>query len=216
MRDVHGGAAVEAGQGAGGAEKRQLGAQTVRAEVHAEARRRFEHGIWHGQRGQQRACCQDALLQALVRLAPGLDERGGVALERVTPADDVDAGADVGGRADLDREAEAVEQLRTQLALLGVAAADQDEAGRVAHAQTLALDDVLARRCDIDEEIDQVILEEVHLVDIEEAAVGAGEQARLEGAFAACERALQVEGADDAVLGGAQRHVDDGAPARCA
>ena len=43
--------------------------------------------------------------------------------------------AGVGGRRDGDREPEAVEQLRAQLALLGVHRADQHEAGRVARAR---------------------------------------------------------------------------------
>ncbi len=53
-----------------------------------------------------------------------------------------------------------------------------------------------------------MVLQEVHLVDVEEAAVGPGEQPRLEGPLAAGERPLQVERADDPVLGGAERQVD--------
>ena len=49
-------------------------------------------------------------------------------------------------------------------------------------AQTLALDQVLARRSDVDQQVHQVILQQVHLVHIQEAAVGAGEQAGLERA----------------------------------
>ena len=55
-----------------------------------------------------------------------------------------------------------------------------------------------------------MVFEEVDFVDVEEAAVGAGEEAGLEGFFAAGEGALEVEGADDAVFGGAEREVDDG------
>ncbi len=52
-----------------------------------------------------------------------------------------------------------------------------------------------------------MILEQVHFVDVEEAAIGAGEQAGLEAARAVGERALEVERADDAVLGRAERKV---------
>ena len=54
-----------------------------------------------------------------------------------------------------------------------------------------------------------MVLQKVHLVDVEEAAVGAGQQARLERLLAADQRALQVERADHAVLGGAERQVHD-------
>ena len=90
----------------------------------------------------------------------------------------------------------------------GIAAADQHEARRVAHAQALALDDVLAGRRDVDQQVDQVILEQIHFVDVEKAAMRAREQAGLERLHALRERALEVERADDAVLGGAERQVD--------
>ena len=89
------------------------------------------------------------------------DEGRRIALERVAPAHHLDPGRQVLRRPDLDREAEPVEELRPQLALLRVAAADQDEAGRVADAQALALDQVLARGRDVEQEVDQVVLEQV-------------------------------------------------------
>ncbi len=108
------------------------------------------------------------------------DEGVGRAVERVAALDDGDPLLEVGRRPHLDRQAEAVEQLRPQLALLGVAAADQHDARRVADAQPLALDDILARRGDVEQQVDDVILEQVDLVDVEEAAVGARQQPRLE------------------------------------
>ena len=135
-------------------------------------------------------------------------ERLRVALERVAPADHLDPGRQVLGRPDLDREPEAVEQLRAQLALLGIAAADQDEPGRMAHAQALALDQVLARGRDVEQEVDQMVLEQIGLVDVEEAAVGPRQQAGLERLLAPGQRPLEVERADDPVLGRAQRQVD--------
>ena len=139
---------------------------------------------------------------------PLRDERFRVALERVAPAHDLDPGRQVLGRLDLDREPEPVEQLRPQLALLGVAAADQHEPRRMAHAEPLALDHVLARGRHVEQQIDQMVLEQVGLVDVEEAAIGARQQAGLERLLAPGQRPLEVEGADDPVLGRAQRQVD--------
>ena len=111
-------------------------------------------------------------------------------------------------RAHLDRQAEPVEQLRPKFALLGIAAADQHEARGMADAQPLALHHVLARGGDVEQQIDQMILQQVHLVDVEEAAMGAGQQAGLERLDPVGQRPLQVERADHAVLGGAERQVD--------
>ena len=117
---------------------------------------------------------------------------------------------------DLDREGKAVQQLRAQFAFLGVHGADQDEAGRVAERDALALDDVLAHRGRVEQDVDQMVLEQVDLVDVEDAAVGGREQAGLEGALAGFQRALQIEGSDQPVLGGADRQFDEGRPARAA
>ena len=112
------------------------------------------------------------------------------------------------GGTHLDREPEPVEQLRPQLALLGVAGADQHEARGVAHREPLALDDVLARLRHVEQQVDEVVLEQVDLVDVEEAAMGARQQAGLEALDALGQRFLQVERADDAILRRAERQVD--------
>jgi len=77
------------------------------------------------------------------------------------------------------------------------------------HAQAFALDDVLARGGHVDQQIDQVVLEQVDLVEVQEAAVGAGQQPGLEGLDALGQCALEVERADHAVLGRSERQVDD-------
>ena len=132
----------------------------------------------------------------------------GIAVEGVAALDHLDARGDVGRRGDVDREAEAVEQLRPQLALFRIAAADQHEARGVADAQALALDDVDARRRNVEQQVDQMVLQQVDLVDVEKAAMGAGQQAGLEGLLAGDQRLFQIERAGDAILGRAERQVD--------
>jgi hypothetical protein len=99
--------------------------------------------------------------------------------------------------------------LRAQLALFGIAAADQHETRRVAHRKAFALHHVLARCRHVQQQIDQVILQQVDLVDIEKAAMRAGEQARFIDPLPGAQRALQVERAEQAVFGGAQRQIDE-------
>ena len=76
-------------------------------------------------------------------------------------------------------------------------------------AETLPLDDVLAGCRHIEQQIDQMILEQIDFVDIEKAAIGARQQPGLERLDALRQRAFQIERADDAVLGRAERQVDD-------
>ena len=106
-------------------------------------------------------------------------------------------------------EPEAVEQLRAQLALLGVHRADEGDARRVRDRDPVALDGVAAHRGRVEEDVDEVVVEQVDLVDVEDAAVGLGEQTGLVGRLAVPERPAQVEGADDAVLGRTDGQLDE-------
>ena len=66
---------------------------------------------------------------------------------------------------------------------------------------TVALDMHPAHGGGVEQHVDQVVVQQVHLVDIEDAAVRARQQARREGMFAVSQHLLQIDGADDAVLG---------------
>jgi hypothetical protein len=93
--------------------------------------------------------------------------------------------------------------LGAELALLGVHRPDEEEPGSVPHRDALALDVRGAQRGGVEEQVDQVVVQQVDLVHVEDAAVGGSEQARLEGLDPLGQRPLEVEGPDDAVLGGA-------------
>jgi hypothetical protein len=60
----------------------------------------------------------------------------------------------------------------------------------------------------VEEQVHEVVVEEVDLVDVEDAPVGAGQEPRLVLDPAVGERALQVERAEDPVLGGAHGQFD--------
>ena len=100
--------------------------------------------------------------------------------------------------------------MRAEFAFFWIAAADQHEARRVADAETLAFHHVLARGGDVEQQVDDMVLEQVHFVDVEIAAIGLGQQSGFEGFLALGQGTLEVERADDPVFGCAQRQVDHG------
>ena len=117
--------------------------------------------------------------------------------------------ADVPRRPHLDGEAEPVQELRPQLALLRVHRADQQEPGGVRHRHPVALDVRAAHRGGVEEGVDEVVVQQVDLVDVEHAAMGRGEQTGLVGTHALGQRALEVERADEPVLGRPDRQLDE-------
>ena len=88
--------AVQRGQRTGGAHQRELAAQAVGAERHAQPRGAFERGIGHLRVGQPRTRGHDAPARALVLLLPLGGEGLGVALEGIAAAHDLDARGQVG------------------------------------------------------------------------------------------------------------------------
>ena len=77
----------------------------------------------------------------------------------------------------------------------------------MAHRQPFTLDHAFAGRRNVEQKVDEVVLQEVHLVDVEEAAMGRGEKAGLEHLLARDERPFEVERADDPVLRRSERKV---------
>ena len=72
-----------------------------------------------------------------------------------------------------------------------------------------ALDDVDPEGGGIEQDVGEVVVEEVDLVDVEDAPVGLGEQSRLECLLALAQRPADVDRARHPVLGRVQRQVDD-------
>ncbi len=137
------------------------------------------------------------------------DEGLGVGVEGEPAAYDLGAQLRVARRGDLDGEAEAVEELGAELALLGVHGADEHEAGGVGDRDAVALDGGAAHRGGVEQQVDEVVVEEVDLVDVEEAAVRAGEEAGLVLGDAVGQHLGQVQRAEHAVLGGADGELDE-------
>ncbi len=94
----------------------------------------------------------------------------------------------------------AVPQLRTKVAFLGVHRPDERELGGMADADAVALDPVVAARGGVEEYVHEMVVEQIHLVHVEDAAVRAGEQAGVE-LVVAVERVGHRQRADDAVPG---------------
>ena len=109
----------------------------------------------------------------------------------------------------IDGKRKPIEQLRPQIAFFGIHRADEDEARRVAERDAFALDHVDAHRRRVEQQIDHVIVEQVHFVHVQQAAIRRSQHARLEAANALLNRLLDVERAHHAIFRGAHRQIDE-------
>ncbi len=194
---------LPAGESGGGPGHHQVGPQPLGAELGAQGADRGEQVVGDlGGTGAGQLLGQGALLAR-----PPLGEAGGVGVEGEAPAHRLGSLGGVGAGGHVDGQPEAVEQLGAQLALLGVHGADEDEAGRVLVGDALALHPVDPGGGHVEQHVDQMVGQQVDLVDVEHAAVGASQQPRLEAPALAGQGGAQVERADQAVLAGAQRQL---------
>jgi hypothetical protein len=131
-----------------------------------------------------------------------------VALECEPPPHDLRACRRTGCTLDRHRQAEAVQELRAQIAFLDVHRADQQEVRIVAYRHRVALDDGDPGRGDIQKRIDEVVGQQVDLVHVKHAAVRARHQPRLERPLTG-ESAAKVERANQPVERRRERDVDD-------
>ena len=104
---------------------------------------------------------------------------------------------------------DAVEEVFTESALLGVESRDEQGFARVPEGDTLALHHVLTLGEHGQEEVGHGLVEEVDLVDVEDAAVRLGEEAGLEHRLALLHRSLDVDGSHQAILGDAEGNLDE-------
>jgi len=204
-------AALERGQRHGGSSRRHVAAVAVDPGLEAEF---GDLGLEIGREadarealaGRNEVVTQRLDLAGVLRSRIGSAASAAVGLERAV--DDLDAVVDLATALDGGPESEAISQLGAQIALLWVHRADGGEAGGVGDADAVALDGVDAVRGRVEDHVDEVVVEQVDLVDVEDAAVRAGQQARIEVGLAG-QRVFDGEGADDAVSSRTERKRDE-------
>ena len=206
--DVVGGGrrpAAPPGVGGGRPGQHDVGPQALGPGADAGRARRLQQVVVEGGR--------DGVVQPRhqleLPLRPEGCERVRVGVERHPAAHHLGPGGRVDGAADVDGEPEAVEQLGPEVALLGVHRPDEEEPGGVGVRHAVALDPVDAGGSGVEEGVDEVVGQQVDLVDVEDAAVGGGQQPGLEPDLAAGQRRPEVEGADHPLLGGAEGQLHE-------
>ena len=202
-------AAGQRGGGLGALEDRDVGAVAGDAHAHDEPCDRAVQLASHHDAGEQLDSARQPAAQGLLLFLPGRRKRLGVGIPGLTAAQHLGPDGGVLDAVDLDVEADAVGELRAQVALLGVHRPDQHEARRMRDRDALALDRVDAHRGCIEQDVGEVVVQQVDLVDVEDSAIGCRQEPGLERHRALAQRARHVDRARDAILSGVQGEIDD-------
>ena len=139
----------------------------------------------------------------LDKLQPGPDQSVSIDMH------DLHALVEVGDGLDAHEQAEAVEQLRAQLALLRVHGADQHEPRRVGDRDTFALHCVDSRRRHVEQCVHDAVAGQVDVVEVQHVAVGRGQDPGPEAGDPVAQRGLDVDTAHDAFQRRADGQFDD-------
>ena len=143
-----------------------------------------------------------------IRRLAVVDRRASIVEPAERPLHHGDAVVCVSQTGHLDGEIEPVAKLGAEVALLGVHRSDQGELGGVGAGDAVALDPVDAGGGGVQQHVDEVVVEQVHLVDVQHPAVRAGEQPRLERRLAV-ERVGDRQRADDRLACRSERERDE-------
>ncbi len=155
----------------------QIGAQAIDTGGKAalgDLRQRF---VVEGNARQCTACCLATLTQRLLLALPLGAELLRITVEIQASTDDLAAFGRCGVTTEGDVQAKAIEQLRTQLALFRVHGADQHELRRMPMGNTVALNQIGAAGGHVEQQVDEVIGQQIHFIDVEHAAVSLGQYA---------------------------------------
>jgi len=201
---------VPGGEGERGAGHHDVGPQPVHPVGEADPGDPVDLPVRQPDAGQDRAGGGDPLGEPLIGHHPAGGEGIRVSLIGEPTAYHLGPRARLGRRGDLDHQPEPVDQLRARLALLRVHRADQEEPRRVLDRDTVPLDVRPPHRGGVQQQIDQMIGKQVHLVDVEHAPMRRGEQPRFVRLRPVAQCPLDVKGADHPVLGGTDRQFDQG------
>ncbi len=195
------------GQRDGGPRRDQVGAQAIDLEGPANRADLLQHAVGQPHGRQPLARGDHAPGNPFQICRPVRGESGWVRLIRKPPPDHFGALRRVLARGHLDGQPEPVKQLRPELAFLRIHGAHQQEPGGVPDRQAFPLDVVHAQGRRVKQQVDKVIMQQVHLVDVEQAAVRRGEQPGLECGDPLGQRPLDVQRPGQPVLGGADRQL---------
>jgi hypothetical protein len=142
------------------------------------------------------------------------DKALGILIELMPKLDDLHALFYVLQCFDFDLQPEPIQELGPQLALFRISRSDKHKPGRMPEGDALALNDVFSGRRNVKQDIDQVVFEEVHLVDIEKTPVRLRQQTRLERLLPFLQSILNTDRAAEPILRRPewQRHYRRGFP----
>ena len=201
--------ALQGGVGTGGAQQHQIAAHAIHAGLQGQGGGVGQHRVGPVEPGQRCSGCLQARHQGLLGCGLLLHHGLGVHIKSQPGAHDGLAQLGRVGVAQVHQQAEAVQQLRAQLALFGVHGAHQHEARGVLVRQAIAFHRVDATGGHVQQRVHQRVGQQVHLVHVQHTAMSAGHHARRQTNLAVSQHVFEVEGAHQLFHAGGQRQADE-------
>ena len=209
IRRPHHGAPLVGGNGAGRLVHHNIAPQPVHLILGADVGNQLQDVIGHRNRVETPLAGDDAFPLRLFVLRPFVHKAERVGFKGHPPAHYFPPFRRREHAVHFHRQAETIQQLRTQVAFLRVHRPHQHKLGGVAHRNALPLHIVAAHGGGVQQHIHQMVVEQVHFVNVQDAPVGAGDEARFKVPGAGFDGLLNVQRAHQPVLGGAHGQVHD-------
>ncbi len=131
----------------------------------------------------------------------------GILLETEIALHNEDPFARIANSHDIHREGKAIQQLRSEFAFFRIHCPDQNEACRMCERDSLALDHVHAHRSGVQQNVHYMIVQQVYLINIKQAAICRCQYSRFEVPLTLLNGLLDIERSNHAVFRRGNRQV---------
>jgi hypothetical protein len=179
-------------QGNSGPIHGDVSAHAINAKVHADTSNQAQQGIIELDGREPMSRRAEAGTLRLFSFSPLPHEPLGIAIKGNAAPHHFRAYLDITLGLHVHRQTKTIQQLGPQFAFLGVHRADDDKGRWMAHRDAFTFNVIHAHGSSIEQDIDQMVAEQIHFVDIQQATMRCCQEARLKMFFTALQGTLDI------------------------
>ena len=173
---------------------------SINLQLDTQTSNKLQQRLSVAQLGQKRASLAHPSSESLVFLPIASTEALRISLVVESSLEHLTAGRYISLPAHFYRQGKAIKKLRTQTTLFWIHRPDEREACGMTMGDPLTLYMIDAHSCDIQEDIDQVVLEEIHLIDIENLLMSTSQDTGREAQLSRRQSMLHIDRANELIL----------------
>ena len=176
-------------------------AVTIDTQVHAKSCDIGKNAIGHGYFRKKIFSLLDFFLKLKLFAIVLFHKSIGIIIEFTATFNNVDSFSDIENGDDSGMQTKTIKKLRTQLPFFGVAGSYKHKARRVTDTDTFTFNNVFATCCNVEQNVNKMVVKQVNFVDIEEPAVSLSKKTWFKGLNTTGKSLFDIDGSANTIFG---------------